>query len=195
MNQVTNLIQHRNLTQEQKRDFNFENYKYESQGVFDWEPKLGSSVSDVRFYRLVIEDDKWYYWHGVCISRSDGSYWDDGVCKGSEVTNIGRCSELRPAKESEIPVSKEKTLEEKIEEKWPDKEVVMLDFGNTGILEIQSGPKESNAHIVAQSMKGFYNYVYQLPQGDSFFLDAKAVYRWDANTTLQPLVALFEDNK
>lgn len=60
----------------------------------------------------------------------------------------------------------QETLEDNIKAKWPQYEVVMLDFGGTGMLEIQSGIKRYSAHIVAQSMKGFQGYVYLEDNGD-----------------------------
>lgn len=64
----------------------------------------------------------------------------------------------RIIKELEEP--KEKTLEERIKEKWADKEVILLDTNAQGSLVIlqESGP--SSYHIDAISMKGFAGYIY-----------------------------------
>ena len=60
MDQVTNLIQWKNLTDEQKADFDFENYKYEFQNGVHWNYIQTKTPYDHCVYRLVVEDDKWY---------------------------------------------------------------------------------------------------------------------------------------
>jgi hypothetical protein len=104
-------------------------------------------------YRLVIEEDKWYY-------LSDEQ--DTGICTGVTINNnyTDDAIIIRPAKASEIPKPKEKTLEERIQEKWPDKEVVMLDDGTDILLFSYAGSCANRPHIEAQSMKGYCGYVY-----------------------------------
>lgn len=158
MNQVTNLIQRKNLTQEQKDEFDFENYKY--------------------VYRLVIEDDKWYFAHDEVRLGKD---WDKD--------ELEEACECRPARPDEIP-QQEKTLEQRIQERWPDKKVVMFGWSSANIWGWTTGNKTE--HIKAQSMRGFHTYVYQRLQDDSFFPDTKAVYCWNEHLTLQPVAVLFE---
>ena len=54
---------------------------------------------------------------------------------------------------------KEPTLLERIEEKWPDKKVVMLEWSSIDFLSLPS-KKGTVTHALAQSMKGFAGYVY-----------------------------------
>jgi len=181
MNQVTNLIQHKNLTQEQKDDFDFEKYDYVFQGKDDfW---YTGEASGECVHRLVIVDDKWY-------TRTD----DDGqqlTTLGEDIdkATIKYALSLRPARPDEIPQD-ERTLERKIEDKWPDKEVVMLTPKN-GILRIvKRGSFEYNlSHIFAQSMKGFHKYVYD--QDNDLIKSLKATKNWKGKT-LQPVAVLFE---
>ena len=67
MNQTTNLVQYKNHTEEQKGDFDFENYKYEYQSLqgLQWHSLKGSTADTERIYRLVIEEDKWYFCKGI----------------------------------------------------------------------------------------------------------------------------------
>ena len=90
-------------------------------------------------------------------------------------------------------VKDERTLERKIEDKWPDKEVVMFGWSSANIWGWTTGNKTE--HIKAQSMRGFHTYVYQRPEDDSFFPDTKAIYCWNEFLTLQPVAVLFEAQK
>ena len=184
MNQVTNLIQWKNHTDEQKKDFDFENYKYEwqtSSGVFIACAKSDFSLS-VNVYRLVIDHDKWYTYS---IGESSKTI------KGSELARPHKAICLRPAKPDEIP-QQEKTLEQKIQDKWPDKEVVMLTLEKDMLrifLRNIGGSEYDRPHIFAQSMKGFYKYVYE--QGNDLISSLKTLKSWKGKT-LQPVAVLFE---
>ena len=186
MNQVTNLIQWKNLTDEEKAGFDFENYKYEYQICREWiKYEMGSIDPRLDMvYQLVIEDDKWYYW-----------VWEGEsfIKLGSQVVEMhrGGYSTIRPARPDEIPQD-ERTLEQKIQDKWPDKKVVMLAY--TGKFQELTFPVGTldRYHFAALSMKGFFFYVYQIPQDGSFFLDTKAAYCWNEGTTIQPIAVLFE---
>lgn len=180
MNQVTNLVQWKNLTQEQKDGFDFENFKYEVQRLtngVDFYTSIVSMNGEANYekvYRLVIEPDKWY----------------TGFINGELVTCLGSCFDglnpetLRPARPDEIP-QPEKTLEEKIQEEWPDKEVVMFGWSSANIWGWTTGNKTE--HIKAQSMKGFAGYVYDFEEG--YKINSRPIW---PNTTMQPIAVLFE---
>ena len=191
MNQNTNLIQWKNLTDEQKADFNFEGYKYEFQ-MFDWVPKQGSNIANDRVYRLVIEEDKWYFCKGVYKKPILGKYL---ICENNKYERLKVFENLRPAKLHEIPKPKEKSLQERIQEKWPDKEVVML-FWEEGALRVKR-PIERETynlyHCTAQSMKGFFRYVYEYGDGELYLFHEPLDVSDDK--TIQPVAALFKANK
>lgn len=184
MNQTTNLIQWKNLTQEQMDDFDFENYKYEFQGFLDWNTHAGIPKRS-RVYQLVIEYDKWYTYStknliGEIIK----------TVKGSEFVNPEEACECRPARPDEIP-QQEKTLEQKIQNKWFDKKVVILSSEN-GMLRIVKTIEEceyDSPHVNAQSMKGFYKYVYE--QDNDLIASLKTLKSWKGKT-IQPVAVLFE---
>ena len=92
INQVTNLVQWKNLTDDEKAAFDFENYKYEHQleSETEWIDSSGPFADDV--YRLVIEPDKWYY----C-----GDINGCDILLGEDVIVIAD-TELRPATKAEI---------------------------------------------------------------------------------------------
>ncbi len=81
--------------------------------------------------------------------------------------------------------------EEKVKAEYGDYEVVMLrwtkipDCRNL-FLKFEGG----DLHIEAQSMKGFYRYVYQHPDGD-WDTSAYPTMQWDKDITLQPIAVLF----
>jgi hypothetical protein len=136
-----------------------------------------------RVYRLVIEDDKWYTYStknliGEIIK----------TVKGSEFVNPEEACECRPARPEEIP-QPEKTLEQKIQDKWPDKEVVMLAYtGKPQELKFPVGTLD-RYHFAAQSMKGFYKYVYE--QDNDLIASLKTLKSWKWKT-IQPEAVLFE---
>lgn len=188
MNQVNNLIQWKNLTQEQKDEFDFENYSYEVQKIGSietgWFYKQTAQTFGKDVYRLVIEPERWY--------AVTGPYDHTFLSPGTEITLFyGSYNSIRPARPDEIPVAKEKTLEQKIQEKWPDKEVVILSSEN-GMLRIVKTIEEceyNSPHIFAKSMKGFYKYVYE--QDNDLIASLKTLKSWKGKT-LQPVAVLFE---
>ena len=179
MNQVTNLTQHKNLPQEQKDDFDFKNYDYVHQGRDNfWYTGIATGE---HVHRLVIVDDKWY-------TRTD----DDGqqlTTLGEDIdkATIEYALSLRPARPDEIP-QPEKTLEQKIQEKWPNKEVDIL-YLKFGLLCINQ-KNQDRPHIFAQSMKDFYTYVYDQENG-ILSPSTRTTLPWK-NKTLQPVAVLFE---
>ena len=187
MNQVTNLIPWKNLTQEQKDDFDFENYRYTVQTPTNtkffgfYQKERPTSITDFgSVYRLVIEHDKWYTYSSEEFSKKY-------TVKGSEFVNPDGAISLRPAKPDEIP-QQEKTLEQKIQEKWPNKEVDIL-YPKFGLLCINHN-NQNRTHILAQSMKGFYKYVYEQENG-ILSPSTRTTLPWK-NKTLQPVAVLFE---
>jgi len=190
MNQATNLIQWKNLTEEQKADFDFENYEYEMQHTnnskgFQLAHKNPVALIENRVYHLKIEPEKWYYCE-----------WKDGVkypCLGKSFINeIDMAISLRPARKDEIP--QEEILEDRIKAKWPDKEVVVINPCDHGVLRIEhdvSGCTLDYPHVYAQSMKGFYRYVYEV---DSMLVKFRGCTLSDVkkDKTLQPVAVLFE---
>jgi hypothetical protein len=101
MNQTNNLVQWKNLTEDQKAGFDFEGYKYEEQhyNSNQWMGYVSHHGRDTTsVYRLVIEPDKFYYW-------DDGDGIGSGVKKGKDFITFGYKS-LRPAKPEEIPKPK-----------------------------------------------------------------------------------------
>ncbi len=189
MNQVTNLIQWVLLTKEQKAQFCSEAKKrgmyefyYSVKG--EWQECRGDAFcqhnkyNDV--YRLKILPDEWYYQRPLEAGSE--------ILQGKFITNnIRNCaSTLRPAKPEEIP-EPEPTLLERIELRWMDNKVVMLDrkqqdeilgywplFGFTG-------------HTHAQSMKGFYGYIYNHSGLEMFRKPTKA----HQGKTVTPIAVLF----
>ena len=67
MNQTTNLIQWKNLTDDEKAGFDW-SYKYKFQFNRSWNNYQPSNPCDNDVYRLKIEPDKWYY-----LVHGDGS--------------------------------------------------------------------------------------------------------------------------
>lgn len=180
MNQATNLIQWKNLTEEQKADFDFENYKYEIQRGVSFGTWMPCSPSDDLVYRLKIEPDKWYYFEHEPTGET-------GVTIGSKIGKPSVHEILRPARKDEIP--KQETLEDKIKAKWPNKEVVMLEYYDD-VLCFSSGKMNMCAHLEAQSMKGFSGYVYAFEEG----LKINSQCIWP-NTSMQPVAVLFEEGE
>ncbi len=193
MNQVTNLIQWKNLTQEQKDDFDFENYRYTVQTPTNtkffgfYQKERPTSITDFgSVYRLVIEHDKWYTYFSEEFSKKY-------TVKGSEFVNPDGAISLRPAKPDEIP-QQEKTLEQKIKDKWSDKEVVLLKHDAMDVLRMVSNDSScfSSSHTICRSIKGFYKYVYD--QDGDLIKSLRSVKSWKGKT-IQPLAVLFEEVK
>ena len=68
MNQVTNLVQFKNLTDDEKAAFDFEGYDYECQmsakddsSFYIQDPSYEEIPHNALVYRLKIEPEKWYY--------------------------------------------------------------------------------------------------------------------------------------
>jgi hypothetical protein len=204
VNQAINLIQWKNLTEEQQADFDFENYKYEGQygggdTTFQEMPNnIRPSAQGV--YRLNIEPDKWYFIRQGDFLR-DLLNLNKGLCiLGKDLLNhkdvlVSDLDEIRPARLDEIP--KQETLEDRIKAEWPDKEVVMLEPQGFGNLLSVAIPESINngtykPHFYAQSMKGFARYVYQRPDESGFFIRESPVWGWNDNIILQPVAVLFD---
>jgi len=191
MNQVTNRVQFIHLTPREKKKFDLNGYTYQryDTGSHTWEnfDSLGFASLDV--YRLKIEDDKWYTVAAAGIK--DGRPF---TTLGSQLESYNLYRILRPAKLEEIPVAKEKTLEQKIQEKWPDKEVNLLkwrDVDGYNMLNIHLSDKTYLLHTHAQSMKGFHKYVYELLSG-KLELNTRPIMP-GVLPTLQPVAVLFEE--
>tara|TARA_R110002020_G_scaffold56890_2_gene156989 strand:+ start:835 stop:1413 length:579 start_codon:yes stop_codon:yes gene_type:complete len=161
MNQVTNLIQFKNLSDEQKAEFDFESYEYEFQ-FFDeqthWD-RLGNVKYEdpVAVYRLVIQPEKWYY---VAASGIRDSKPFIAIGESLEAYSVYRI--LRPATAEEIP-KPEKTLKERVEEYYAGCEVLMCyESERTGFWSIHTGTAELG-HTCAQLLKsrGFIDYLYE----------------------------------
>jgi len=111
MNQTRNLIQWKNLTNEEAAGFDFENYKYEFQHGLDWILKtnidlpINGDSTNQCVYRLVIELDKFYYTDdGIDSPSVDlGSNLIKWDIKGSNEFTFKKSTVVRPAKPSEIP--------------------------------------------------------------------------------------------
>jgi len=191
VNQATNLIQWKNLTEDQKANFDFENYKYELQSTIDWVMRTSKSIGlpDV-VYRLVIDPEKFYFVdsHKYTIPKNKNII--KGCDFGEDHFDDSDYCILRPAKPHEIP-QPEKTLEQRIQEKWPDKKVEMLDFNAGDCLAFVNGRHLGRLHFEAQSMKGFYKYVYDFGDGElTLFHEPLDVFE---DKTFHPVAALFED--
>lgn len=188
MNQATNLIQYKNHSDEQKADFDFKNYQYQVQlpNSIKWQDEQEGYFRYDRVYRLKIEPDKYY----ACG-------YDDAIFKGSYLSevDISEYSTLRPAKSSEIPKT-EKTLEDRIEEEWPDYKVVMLlwwkGHNEPDRLRIPIGNSACYDHIEAPSYKGFYFYVYEKDNG--LLRYSTPTKNWNGKT-VHPVAVLFEEGE
>jgi hypothetical protein len=188
MNQARNLIQYKNLTDEESVDFDFENYKYEMQypnELLEYQ-EATLDILPHRVYRLIIEDDKWYWLSSpLDVGLRQGETLDQSTIESATV--------LRPARKDEIP-QQEKTPEEKIKEKWPDKEAVMFDYDIEGVLREQGNLLDGrDAHLVSQSKRGFSGYVY-CHEENNWLVSSKPVKSW-RNKFVHPKAALFEVGK
>ena len=182
MNQATNLIQWKNLTEEQKADFDFKDCKYEQQlddGSWITIEPWGAFGNIV--YRLKIEPEKWYYFE--CQGQSH-------MVTGKLIVNQEDAEILRPARKDEIP--KQETLEDKIKAKWPDKEVAMLEWAKVPSIEKELLQMFGHInHSAASSMKGFYRYVYENKNG--IYIDRQPTGYCDETTNAtMPVAVLFE---
>jgi hypothetical protein len=188
MNQVTNKIPYGLLSEEDQAQLCGEAktrgmYEYYNYNARAWsitaDNKLFASNST---YRLIIKEDEWYYVESI---QGRGL-----ILTGRELEGriTGGYDTLRPATAEEIEAAKPKelTLEEKVKAEYPDYEVVMLDWNSLNRWVMPNG----YLHIDAQSMKGFYRYVYQDPDGD-WDTSTLTTMMWDNGITLQPIAVLF----
>ena len=102
MNQVSNLVQWKNHTDDEKDEFDFEKYSYQYQaGSGIWQPftqlkdgKRRLAPDGQYVYRLKIEPEKWY-----AIICHAGKY----ITPGSNIQkyDVASATLLRPAKPSD----------------------------------------------------------------------------------------------
>lgn len=98
INQVTNLIQFKNLSKDEQVGFDFESHKYLYQAGPNWYDVLISEhpIADY-VYRLVIQPEKFYYWENAA------GYSDNQKGEDLNENTIEFLSILRPATSAEIP--------------------------------------------------------------------------------------------
>ena len=193
MNQVTNKIPYGLLSEEEQAQFCVE---AKTRGLYElwnneWYEASSSRFSCISTYRLVIKDDEWYYFESGKLSR---------VWQGIEITprGIENMQVLRPATPAEIEAAKPKelTLEEKVKAKYPDYEVCMLGWYKDCDQDMWSMIYKDThwRHTAAQSMKGFYRYVYQHSDGD-WDTCTDPTMQWAKDETLLPVAVLFQRDK
>tara|TARA_R110002167_G_scaffold256475_3_gene462879 strand:+ start:5073 stop:5468 length:396 start_codon:yes stop_codon:yes gene_type:complete len=114
---------------------------------------------------------------GVISGKDGNSFVLDGVEMSLDnlVDHINFLSKQEP-----------KALLDRIQAQYPDFEVVELEWDGDGLYRMPSGAY----HINAQSMKGFYRYVYFDPDGD-FFQSGDPTTLWDTGATIHPVAVLF----
>ena len=106
---------------------------------------------------------------------------DEWGCRGPNQDQVRNCNPLG-ALFILRKIVKEPSLLERIEEKWGDKEVVMLEWGSDSL-------KIGNwGHYHAQSMKGFVGYVYEV--GDTL-MDIITPTKILNQKALLPIAGLF----
>ena len=161
MNQVTNKTPFGLLTRDEESQLSLkglENGLYSRFRDAKWQDVIDICFESDSVYRLKIMPDEWYYIETVSLEESLQS----AVYKGRVIDICTNIKTLRPAKPSEIP-KPEPSLLERIQEKWPDKEVVMLEWDEhcDDVFMLNMKYKDCHwHHITAQSMKGFQGYVY-----------------------------------
>ena len=127
---------------------------------------------------------------GKAIQISQHSYpdvWHDDGCPGF---NWYAC-DYRVK-----PEPKPATLESRIKAEFPDKRVVMLHHTNLGsnanaisCLVITYSGVNNSYHTAAQSMKGFYKYIYEVEDGS--FVEVVGPVLNCVEGVLQPCAVLF----
>ena len=121
--------------------------------------------------------------------------------KSSEWTNMDDCVPSDPIWNWEgcdyrIKPVKPETLEERIREEYSGFDVVMLEERHLLGIEVHRpvdetiGSIEFMPHTTAQSMKGYYEYVYYVEYGDDLYTKRDATDSYDGNT-IQPVGVLF----
>lgn len=184
INQVTNLIQWKNLSKEDQAGFDFERYKYEWQSETIWESVNWAPLkpNSNGVYRLVIQPDKFYYMEG-----ENGTE----IIKGGSIDNRDRkvSSVIRPATSAEMP--KPATLEDRVVAEYKDFEVSMLEWNGSFLDYICEGV--DFPHTQAQSMRGFYKYVYEFGDFLSISIDPTTIHHYGdgEDETITPIAALF----
>ena len=187
MNFATNLIQWKNFTEKQKEAAIFEGYKW----VYQAGSGVWRSVGDLPYnngyvYRLVIEDDKWYYWKDIVDSS--------GITLGRNI-DIESCPIFRPAKPEEVQKQVPRSLKNRIEKKYSGFAVSML-FWETDIkrgeclqmkVETRHAGESTFTHNEAVSMRGFCYYVYH--GNDKLCIRGTPIYN-----SLHPVAVLFNKN-
>lgn len=179
MNQCTNRVPYGLLTKVEQAQFCIEAKErrmYEMYSANRWSFSMTSSGFDESVvYRLKILPSEWYYTGGGPVKGSTLLGW-----------NPDTLDSIRPAKPSEIP-KPVPTLQERIESTYPDYEVGILKISDTtGYLSLSGGA----AHILAQSIKGFQGYVYQIEEGE--FLKWKDPSHLVYGDVTMPVAVLFE---
>ena len=160
-----------------------------------------NSFVDSNVYRLVIKADAWYY---VKLANVDNGSFHLGSKLRNDIHLIDFVDEIHAANPVDIKniKPKELSLEDRVKAEYGEYEVVMtkevqhkdvyarkpyLSFeGFSHIAGIQP------EHTCAQSMKGFYRYVYTCPKG-KIFNDMRPLYPYHESNNLQPIAVLFED--
>jgi hypothetical protein len=176
MNQTNpHFTQFKNLSKEDQAAHDFRGYKYEKQVAYDWEtmPKAFTAPMDDRVYRLVIEPDMYYYIESIQVHF---------IKLGKDLKTTHNWLTLRPATEAEMP--EPATLEDRIKAEYGDYDVVMLDWDVSNCRLIMAGTYL--LHIEAQSMRGFYKYVYE-DGNDGFYIRSTPI----GHDSDQPFAVLF----
>ncbi|MEE9351674.1 MAG: hypothetical protein V3U78_05395 [Thiotrichaceae bacterium] len=88
------------------------------------------------------------------------------------------------------PVEAEPTLEERVIAEYGDYDVVMLEWDDRSNWTIKNNGN-LNAHVIAQSMKGWHKYVYYNSDTDRLYA-LRDTYNYKNNVTIMPIGALFE---
>ena len=165
MNQVTNRVPYGLLSEEEQAQLSAE---AKNRGMYElyWSGGWSESITDMDFvidgvYRLIIKDDEWYYW---------GIGTGGAIIAGKDIEHqliINSLDILRLATPAEIQAAQPKveSLEDRVKAEYGDYEVVMLEWSRINVWSIQSR-QGLVSHAIAQSMKGFYRYVYENPEPD-----------------------------
>ena len=195
MNQVTNKVSYGLLSKEERAQFGGEAkargmYEYHSANV--WESTADDTLfSSSNTYRLIIKHDEWYYWENSC------GYSDTQKGGSLNEKTVKFLSTLRLANPAEIQAAKPKveSLEDRVKAEYGDEfEVVMLEWSRINVWSIQSR-QGLVSHAIAQSMKGFYRYVYENPEPDKSLCHLiEPVWLCDYEPIL-PIAVLFTKEK
>ena len=111
---------------------------------------------------------------------------DEWGCRGPNQDQVRNCNP-RGALFILRKIVKEPTLLERIEEKWGDKLVQLLTYNDSnGFLSIE-GDEDCEPHVLAQSIKGFVGYVYDI---EGLFTKVSPTFRGTNNTNF-PVAVLF----